>query len=121
MNMWLESEAGTAMRVSTETSRFDLHVRGEIPRCLEGALIVATSRRHKDRSFFARWHDSQADLLKLDLSSGRPGRVTANFLAVDPNWLQAGKLSRSSFYATQPNHGLNCSSDKVWATRVKTH
>ena len=28
---------------------FDLHVRGEIPAVLAGSLVVATSRRIKDR------------------------------------------------------------------------
>lgn len=117
MNMWVEAETGCAERVALETSEFDLYVRGEIPACMAGSLVVATSRRHKDRSVFARWHDSQADLLKLDLFPGRPGRVRATFLAVDPNWPN-GESPRPPFYATQPNHGLNCTQDTLWATNL---
>ena len=118
MSTWVEAEAGAAVPVAVETSQFDLHVRGEIPSCLEGSLVIATSRRHKDRRPFARWHDSQADLLKLDLSPGRPGEVRATFLAVDPKWLDRNEGDRSAFYATQPNHGLNCTADTVWATNL---
>jgi hypothetical protein len=116
MNIWVEAETGAPQPVSIETSQFELHVRGEIPSCLAGSLVIATNRRHKDRSFFARWHDSQADLLKLDLSPGRPGHVRATFLKVDPNWPDCEE--RAPFYTTQPNHGLNCSGNTVWATNL---
>jgi hypothetical protein len=118
MSTWVETDTGTALPVSLETSHFDLHVRGEIPPCLAGSLVVATSRRHKDRAFFARWHDSQADLLKLDLVPGKPGEVRATFLAVDPYWQDRGGPAPAPFYAAQPNHGLNCSADTVWATNL---
>ena len=118
MNDWLELEAEIAPPAPLETSRFDLYVRGEIPSSLAGSLIVATSRRHKNRSLFSRWHDSQADLLKLDLFPGKPGRVSATFLAVDQNWPTSNGHEPSPFYATQPNHGLNCSPDTVWATNL---
>ncbi len=117
MSTWIEAESGGALPVAMETSEFDLYVRGEIPSRLAGSLVVATSRRHKDPHLFARWHDSQADLLKLDLFPGRPGKVRATLLSVDPNWPE-GRSRRTPFYATQPNHGLNCSSDTVWATNL---
>jgi hypothetical protein len=118
MNDWVEIETEIAPSVGIETSEFDLYVRGEIPSCLAGSLIVATSRRHKNRHLFARWQDSQADLLKLDLFPGRPGRVRASFLAVDQNWPNSGDHNPSPFYATQPNHGLNCTPKTVWATNL---
>lgn len=117
MNIWVEADTGVAEPALMERSEFDLYVRGEIPTCLSGSLIVATSRRHKDPRVFARWHDSQADLLKLDLYPGRPGRVHASYLAVDPNWPE-GQSERPPFYNTQPNHGLNCTSDTLWATNL---
>jgi hypothetical protein len=117
MNIWVEADTGVAEPALVEKSEFDLYVRGEIPACLTGCLIVATSRRHKDPRVFARWHDSQADLLKLDLYPGRPGRVHASYLAVDPNWPE-GKSTRAPFYTTQPNHGLNCTSNTLWATNL---
>src|SRR5690348_12096313 len=91
-----------------ETSSFDLHVRGEIPALLSGSLLIATNRRNKNRSIFSRWHDSQADLLRLDLYPGRPGRIRAHFLSVDPrgDGLVEG-FQDSAFYATQPNHAVN--------------
>jgi hypothetical protein len=101
-----------------ETSEFDLYVRGKIPACMHGSLVIATSRRHKSRSRFSRWHDSQADLLKLDITPGRPGRVRASFLATNPNWPFGTALTSSPFYATQPNHGLNCLGTTLWATNL---
>src|SRR5437764_12120582 len=71
-------------QVEESLSTFDLNVRGEVPSILDGSLVVACSRRHKDRRIFSRWHDSQADLIRLDLYPGRPGRVRVNILAVDP-------------------------------------
>jgi len=119
MNSSLAPEAAnTALLDGSESSQFDLHVRGEIPSCLAGSLIIATSRRHKSRSLFARWHDSQADLLKLDISPGRPGKVRATFLAVDGNWSGGAQSDASPFYVTQPNHGLNSSPTTVWATNL---
>jgi hypothetical protein len=118
MNALLDLETGPAPPVGAETSEFDLYVRGVIPSCLAGSLIVATSRRHKTRSRFARWHDSQADLLKLDVSPGRPGKVRASFLAIDGRWAGDGPPAPAPFYTTQPNHGLNCSANTVWATNL---
>lgn len=114
----LETPEGRSVRAGFETTQFDLYVRGEIPSSLEGSLVVATSRRHKDRSVFSRWHDSQSDLLKLDLLPGRPGGVRASFLSPDPHW--SGDLAGppSPFYASQPNHGLNCTGETLWATNL---
>jgi hypothetical protein len=107
----------------------DLHVRGEIPDLLDGSLLVACSRRNKDRSFFSRWHDSQADLIRLELTAGKPGKVRAQLLSVDSSGADVGlkvKPSRNSQdeftkryrYATQPNHGLNVAGDTLWATNL---
>src|SRR6267154_1634171 len=98
----------------------ELYVRGELPREMEGSLVVACNRRHKDRTVFSRWHDSQADLVRIDITPGKPGRARANMLAVDPSGRDVGakmpgaakKESQPSgksrpHYLTQPNHGLN--------------
>jgi hypothetical protein len=114
----LETAPASLARDALETSEFDLYVRGAIPECMNGSLVIATSRRHKSRSRFSRWHDSQADLLKLDVTPGRPGRVRASFLATDPHWPLGTSLTPSPFYVTQPNHGLNCREDTVWATNL---
>jgi hypothetical protein len=89
------------------------------------------SRRHKRRSAFFRWQDSQTDLLRLDLHPGRPSRVSGRVLAVDPSGrdlrggFKATAFDRSAYgrlpaygYATQPNHGLNFAAGKVWATNL---
>jgi hypothetical protein len=112
-------KAASDLTAVLETSSFDLHVRGGIPKLLTGSLVVATSRRHKDRSIFSRWHDSQSDLLRLDLYPGRPGRVRAHFLAVDPRGegLLTG-YQHPAFYAVQPNHGINIEGTSVWATNL---
>ena len=109
----------TGLSADIETHECELYVRGSIPAQVGGSLIVATSRRDKDRSRFSRWHDSQADLIRLDLHPGRPGRVRARFLSVDPSGrgLFEGSQPRP-FYATQPNHGLNHEGDSVWATNL---
>jgi hypothetical protein len=90
---------------------FDLHVRGEIPPGLGGYLVVPTSRRAKDRGKFSRWHDAQTDLIRLDLYPGRPGRVRANVLEIDPTGADVGMRApegaMSRWYVTQPNHGVN--------------
>ncbi len=125
-NQWGESmdeattfKAAPGLTAVVETSCFHLHVRGEIPPLLSGSLIVATSRRHKDRSIFSRWHDSQSDLLRLDLYPGRPGRVQAQYLAVDPKGEGLLKGYRNpGFYAAQPNHGINIEGPSVWATNL---
>jgi hypothetical protein len=111
----------------------DLHVRGEIPARLSGSLIVATGRRDKRRGWFSRWHDSPADLVRIDLSPGRPGRARARVLEINPAGVDLGPgFSPSDFdcaeyrrsprdgYATQPNHALNASvsGDRVWATNL---
>lgn len=118
MNEVVESEIGPALPVGVESSQFDLHVRGEIPSCMAGSLVIATSRRNKTRSLFTRWHDSQADLLKLDLFPGKPGEARATFLSVDRRWTSDDEHDPPPFYETQPNHGLNCSADTVWATNL---
>jgi Retinal pigment epithelial membrane protein len=109
----------------------DLYVRGRIPEQLRGVFLVASSRRHKDRGRFSRWHDSQADLLRLEVSPGSPGKVSATVVEVDPSGRSLGNgFSPNAYenarapddaaygYATQPNHGLNVSGDRVWATNL---
>ena len=108
----------------------DLYVRGEIPRDMGGSLIVSTNRRHKRRDFFSRWHDSQTDLMKIDLFPGRPGRAVAHVLEVDPSGadlegFRPGASDRRAFetnpaygYVTQPNHGVNFENGRVWATNL---
>jgi hypothetical protein len=111
--------AAPGLTAVLERSSFDLHVRGEVPAPLSGSLVVATSRRHKNRSLFCRWHDSQSDLLRLDLYPGRPGRVKAHFLAIDPTGEGLLKGYRHpSFYVVQPNHGINIEGTSVWATNL---
>jgi hypothetical protein len=113
------------------TLRFPLHVRGEIPATLSGSLLVATSRRDKRRDFFSRWHDSRADLVRIDLTPGRPGKAVARILEIDPGGIDLGEgfrrtdFDRQSYgkdprygYATQPNHGLNLCGDRLWATNL---
>jgi hypothetical protein len=101
-----------------EKRSFDLYVRGEIPSGLAGSLVVAASRRHKIRTNFSRWHDSQADLILLDLKPGKPGRVKAHLLSVDP-WLRSRNSSLTSpYYTSQPNHGLNVKDNVLWATNL---
>jgi hypothetical protein len=109
---------------------FDLYVRGAIPAELSGSLVVATSRRHKRRDVFGRWQDSQADLIRLDLYPGKPGRIVAHVLPIDPTGADlpsdvtsgpsppfyAG-LSRYG-YVTQPNHGLNLAGSRLWVTNL---
>ena len=104
---------------ATVPETVELYVRGEIPADLSGSLLVSTSRRHKSRSHFSRWHDSQTDLMKVDLIPGRPGRARASILPVDssgadlesfrPNSFEtgAGRQDPAYGYVTQPNHGLN--------------
>lgn len=114
-----------------ESGEIELFVRGEMPGALAGSFIVALSRRHKDRGRFSRWHDSQADLLRLDVIPGRPGRVIARLAEVDPSGADLGdRFDRSAFeresfgadpaygYATQPNHGVNVAGGRVWATNL---
>jgi len=99
----------------------DLNVRGEIPSALQGSFVIACSRRHKDRSRFSRWQDSQADLIRLDIRPGRPGKVQARILTVDPtgqDFPHAPKPNLRGHYATQPNHGLNVRGDTLWATNL---
>jgi hypothetical protein len=109
----------------------ELYVRGELPESLSGHLLVAMNRRDKRRSAFFRWHDSQTDLLRLDLRPGRPSRVVGHVLAVDPsgrdveNGFRPNAFELSAYgrspaygYATQPNHGLNVAAGKVWTTNL---
>ncbi len=109
---------------------YDLHVRGELPRSLRGSLVIAASRRNKDPRVFSRWHDSQADLLRMDIEPGRPGRVRVHEHAVDPTgetladpsaltaFDRQARLDPEYGYATQPNHGLNVEGATLWATNL---
>lgn len=112
-------------------ARVDLNVRGEIPARLCGSLVVASSRRDKRHLQFSRWHDAQADLIRIDLMPGRPGRARAEILEIDPSGIDLGEgFNRTQFdqasyqtdprygYATQPNHGLNVSNNTLWATNL---
>jgi hypothetical protein len=79
----------------------------------------------KDRSVFRRWHDSQAELLRLDVRRGSPGRVTARFLEIDSSGADVGypwpaPLPRDRYYhyVTQPNHAVNVSSHHAWMTNL---
>src|SRR5437763_17012252 len=90
---------------------FDLYVRGRVPDALAGTLFLTSSRRHRDRSIFSRWHDSQTDLIRLDLSPGKPGRGRVTIVRVDSSARDVGGspddvLSRSPACrsATQPTH-----------------
>lgn len=119
MDMSMTFKAAPGLTAVLETNSFDLHVRGEIPSLLSGSLVIATSRRNKNRSVFSRWHDSQSDLLRLDLYPGRPGRVQAHFMAVDPKGEGLAKgYQHPAFYVTQPNHGINIEGSSVWATNL---
>lgn len=102
----------------TEVQRFDLYVRGTIPAGLSGCLVIAAARRNKDRTFFSRWHDSQADLIRLDLLPGKPGRIKARILTVDPWKFCHTRRGTSSFYPFQPNHGVNIEGNTLWATNL---
>ena len=105
-------------------------MRGSVPAALSGFLIVPTNRRAKERGRFARWHDSQTDLVRLDLTPGRPGRVRARVLPVDPAGIDLSRPDRvaasdrrltesaNGGYATQPNHGVNVAGDTLWATNL---
>ena len=112
-----------------DLERFEMQVRGRIPAALEGSLIVSASRRHKDRRRFSRWHDSQADLIRLDLLPGRPGRIQAHLLTPDPFATEGvppqgvdrpreHQADPAHPYDTQPNHGINIAHGTVWATNL---
>jgi len=107
----------------------ELEVHGRLPSGVRGSLLVACSRRHRDRSLFDRWHDSPTDLIRIQLQP--PDRVTARILSVDPSGADLnGGFRRTAYdreacgrspaygYATQPNHGLNVGSGKLWATNL---
>jgi hypothetical protein len=108
----------------------DLHVRGELPPDLAGSFVVACSRRNKDRFVFSRWHDSQADLIRIDIKPGKPGSARASVLTVDPSGSSfAAKVPAINpsnpplacsyrHYLTQPNHGLNIEHGTLWATNL---
>ncbi len=108
----------------------DLHVRGRIPDSVAGTLLVPCSRRNKRRDFYSRWHDSQADLIRLTLEPGVPGRVRAEIIAIDPlakglmgtqsDWLNlCGNGTDAAFgYITQPNHGVNAANGRIWITNL---
>jgi hypothetical protein len=95
----------------------DLHVRGTVPRTLSGSLLVAANRRHKDHARFSRWHDSQADLIRIDLRPGTRRPVRAHILPVDSSGTDVGTTSAHG-YVTQPNHGLNIGEGRIWATNL---
>jgi hypothetical protein len=104
------------MRTRTETKKFDLYVRGEIPPALRGSLITTASRRIKQRDIFSRWHDSQADLIRLDLEPGKPGKIRAHILSAE---CELPKGSPKTLpYNAQPNHGLNIYNETLWATNL---
>jgi hypothetical protein len=96
---------------------FDLYIRGAVPKAFDGSLVVAASRRNKDRSIFSRWHDSQADLFRIDLRPGKPGRIRAHVLPVDSSGADVGTTNPFG-YSTQPNHGVNIAANHVWATNL---
>ena len=75
MDTTLSPVAGALSKFGVESSQFDLHVRGEIPPCMEGSLIVATSRRNKTRSHFARWHELSSRYVETG-SSCRKARIS---------------------------------------------
>jgi hypothetical protein len=120
--MFPKASAGTARDI-------ELEVHGQIPAALSGSLVIAASRRPKDRGQFGRWHDSQADLIRIQVKP--PGRVTARILQADPSGADVVTgFQRTSYeqraygrssaygYATQPNHGLNIAAGKLWATNL---
>ena len=118
--------------INQSSPAMDLYVRGELPRELDGSFVIACSRRHKDRKIFFRWHDSQTDLVRIDITPGKPGRARAKVLTVDPSGqdvgaktaLQANHRNNRfhegplTHYLTQPNHGLNVENGNVWATNL---
>jgi hypothetical protein len=111
------TESPRQLEGAFDESRFELHMRGCIPAAIEGSLVVATNRRHKTRSVFSRWHDSQAELVRLDVTPGNPGRVRVRLLATDPRW-PAAAATQAQMYVSQPNHGINCTPDTLWATNL---
>lgn len=108
----------------------DLHVRGRIPDSVAGMLLVPCSRRNKRRDVYSRWHDSQADLIRLTLEPGAPSRVRAEIVEIDPlaknlsgaqtNWLElcANGTDPAFGYVTQPNHGVNAANGRIWITNL---
>lgn len=131
MSAFARSAVPAGPSVDPRCQTVELYVRGELPECLSGSLLVAMSRRHKRRTAFFRWQDSQADLLRLDLSPGKPSHVVGHVLPVDPSGRDVGDgfpandFDRASYgnspaygFATQPNHGLNYAAGKVWTTNL---
>ena len=100
-----------------EAHTFPLHVRGTIPAALEGSLIIPCSRRLKNRHTFSRWQDSQADLIRLDLYPGKPGRVSARILPAESGVALPSYCDALGF-AAQPNHAVNVSGSTAWATNL---
>ncbi|NKB88776.1 MAG: hypothetical protein GKS06_11200 [Acidobacteria bacterium] len=65
--------------------------------------------------------------MRIELRPGRPGRVRATFLDVDPSGRDVGylwpadiDLAHGSYsrYITQPNHGINVAGSHVWTTNL---
>ncbi len=109
-----------SITTSSSTTRpiaVDLHVRGRVPKALDGSLLIAANRRHKNHALFSRWHDSQADLIRIDLRPGGAGKVRALILPIDSSGADVGTTSAFG-YVTQPNHGLNVQGGRVWATNL---
>ena len=48
---------------------------------------------------------------------GIPGKVRAHYLGTDPRWPYAA-ATQPQPYVSQPNHGLNCCADTLWATNL---
>src|SRR5881392_67181 len=80
------------------TETIELFVRGQIPERLHGSVIVATNRRSKNRTQYSRWQDSQADLFKIHLEPGSPGRAVVEIWRVDPSGADLdGAFDRTEF------------------------
>lgn len=110
--------------ISPPLPSIELYVRGAIPREAEGTLLVACSRRIKDRMTFSRWHDSPADLMRIELRAGKPGRARATILPMEAIHAEVERqvpratVALPRVYATQPNHGLNVANGRLWATNL---
>ena len=91
---------------------------------------MPSGRRNKRRHVYSRWHDSQADLIRLTLEPGAPGQVRAEIVEIDPlaknvsgaqtDWwdLSANGTDPDFGYVTQPNHGVNAANGRIWITNL---